>query len=153
MTAIFIRRWSISFPVRSEQTGGALSVIEHSLPAGLVALPLHAREREAAVYIALDGTLSVQVGDAVHHAAPGMTVAVPQGARHTFWNAGERTARFLEVVTPGGLERYYEAVAASIPRGGQPDVREILSTSERSGLYFEVDSLLDIVERYHVQLA
>jgi hypothetical protein len=43
------------------------------------------------------------------------------GAVHTFSNPGDEPVRFLNVMAPGGLERYLKEVAASMPADGPPD--------------------------------
>jgi hypothetical protein len=52
-----------------------------------------------------------------------VVVFKPRGIPHAFWNAGDTTARLLEVITPAGFERYFEEMAALFAEanGGLPD--------------------------------
>ena len=150
------------FPIRSmgivlraggAETDGSVAVLEHTLPPGLVAMPLHRHRGETETTYVLEGVLTVQVGDEVVQAGPGACVVKPRGVFHTFWNSGERPARFLEVVSPGGLERYYEELTALIPAAGPVDIDRVLALSAGYGIEFDMGSLLDIVSRYEVRLA
>jgi hypothetical protein len=95
----------------------------------------------------------VQLGERAMRVGPGETVTKPAGVFHTFWNAGQKPARFLEISSPGGLERYYEELNAIIPaRGGVP-IDRILQISATYGLEYDMGSLVDIIETHKVQLA
>jgi quercetin dioxygenase-like cupin family protein len=150
---IGIRTFCTTVRVPAASTSGALSVLEHTLPAGYVAMPVHTHARETEVTHVLEGTLTVQVGDAVTRAGPGTYVVKPAGVRHTFWNEGPRTGRFLEIVTPGGIEEFYGEVARAIGARGKPDMRQVMAAADRHGLHFEMGSLMDLLDRYGVQLS
>ncbi len=150
---VSIRTFGGILRVAAAETGGALTVIEHELPAGRVALPLHKHERETETLHVLAGALTVQVGDAVRQLGPGEWIVLPTGVLHTFWNAGKVRARFLALSTPGGLEAYYAAVAVVVPPSGPADMDAISSLSQRYGLEFDMESLLDLVERHRVWLS
>jgi mannose-6-phosphate isomerase-like protein (cupin superfamily) len=56
----------------------------------------------------LSGMLTAQVGDEIVEAGPRAVVTKPRGIPHAFWNAGEETVRFVEVITPrkvAGVDR------------------------------------------------
>ena len=55
---------------------------------------------------------TVQLGDEHHEAPTGSYALVPPGNVHTIWNAGDETVRFLNVTTPGGLDRFIREIAA-----------------------------------------
>lgn len=160
-----IRNFATVTKVGAEDSGGQYSVLEHTLAPGYVAMPVHRHLRESKTFYVVAGGISVQLGERVVSAKPGATVFIPAGTRHTIWNArpedrkerggrgpGE-TARFLAVVVPGGLERYYEKVASFIREGGKPDVPSILEASAEHGVEIDMLSLLDIIERHKVELA
>jgi len=150
---IAIRRFQTTVRVSGESTGGAMSVLEHTLPAGYVAMPLHTHSRETEVTHVLEGTLVVQVGDEVIKAGPGAYVVKPAGVRHTFWNESERPVRFLEITTPGGIETFYREVSGVIDARGKPDMTAIKKASLNHGLEFEMASLMDLLDRYGVRLS
>ena len=152
-TTLWVRTFSAAVRARSEETGGLHTVMEHVLPPGRIAMPLHRHERETETTYVLEGVLSVQLGKRVFRAGPGSCIVKPAGVFHTYWNEGERPARFLDVVSPGGVEAYYEEVSAAIPASGVVDVSRVLEISLRHGIEFDMESLLDIMERHQVQLA
>ena len=41
-------------------------------------------------------------------AGPGASMVKPRGIPHAMWNLGPEPATVLEVLSPGGLERYFE---------------------------------------------
>jgi mannose-6-phosphate isomerase-like protein (cupin superfamily) len=148
-----MRNWQVEVHVDSAHTDLALCVLLHTLEPGLVAMPMHRNLNATTVLQALEGTLSVKLGDRVVELRPGDDpLAIPRGSWHTFWNSSGRPVRFQETAAPGGLERYYEALAPLIPRGGRPDVEAVFALSDPHGLEFDVDSLVDIIERHHVRL-
>jgi quercetin dioxygenase-like cupin family protein len=152
-TAVHIRNFLGEIRVRSDQTGGGLTLVEHTLPPGYIAMPLHTHQREAETTYVLEGTLWVQLGKRVLRLGAGESIAKPAGVPHTCWNEGTRSARFLDMVTPGGLEPWYEEVAAAVPARGQVEIGKVLEISRRYGLEFDMDSLLDIMSRHQVVLA
>jgi quercetin dioxygenase-like cupin family protein len=148
-----IRNFAGRVLVHSRDTGGALTVVEHRLPAGLIAMPLHTHQRETETTLVLEGTLWVRVGKRVTRAVAGTTVVKPAGVPHTFWNEGHEPARFLEMITPGGLEAWYAEIAAIVPARGQIEVERVLQASRGYGLEFDMESLMDIMDRHSVALA
>ena len=148
-----IRTFAGVIRTRGEDTRGLLAVIEHTLPPGRIAMPLHRHERETETTYVLEGTLHVQVGKRVFRAGPGACIVKPVGVDHTFWNEGDRPARFLEVISPGGLEAFYEELSSIVPDSGTIEIARVLEISERYGLVFDMGSLIDIMERHAVQLA
>ena len=150
---IAIRSFKTTVRVPAEATGGAMSVLEHTLPGGYVAMPIHTHARETEVTHVLEGTLTVQVGDEVVKAGPGTYVVKPAGVRHTFWNESERPVRFLEITTPGGVETFYREVSAAINARGKPDMGAVLGAARKHGMDFEMGSLMDLLDRYGVRLS
>lgn len=130
----------------------AISLFEAELAPHCLSGPLHVHDREDAVSYVLEGCLTFQVGDDVIAAPPGSAVIQPRGIRHTFWNAGATAARALDVVTPGGLERFYENVAAAI--AGSPDALErVAAMQRRFGITMDWDSLPWLLEHYDLRPA
>jgi quercetin dioxygenase-like cupin family protein len=97
--------------LRSEQTGGAISVIENTVPAGWEGPPLHRHDFDE-TFCVLDGELTFQVGDEQATAAQGALAFARRGDHHTLANLTDADARYLLVCTPGGFERYFDRIAA-----------------------------------------
>jgi hypothetical protein len=49
----------------------------------------------------------------VAEAEAGASMAKPRGIPHAMWNVGAEPARVLELLSPGGLEDYFEELARS----------------------------------------
>ena len=124
----------------SDATGGGFSLLEHPLaPRGLGA-PMHVHEHEDEYSYVLEGEVGVQVGDEVVVARPGDLVFKPRGVWHAFWNAGDATARVLEIISPGGFERYF-AELEPLMAGGAPDIESMIALQARYGLRSDPESI------------
>jgi mannose-6-phosphate isomerase-like protein (cupin superfamily) len=90
----------------------AVTVTDHTIPAGFPGPPLHVHPALDEVFLVLEGTLSIRVGEEVEEIAPGGTAFVGGAMPHTFANASEAPTRFMVASTPGGFEQYFRAMAA-----------------------------------------
>jgi len=97
----------ITFLLTGEQTGGAFFIAEVSVPPG-GGPPPHIHRREEETFYVQQGTLTIQVGGKTLQASPGDCVYLPRGITHCFRNTGNVNAKFLVVVTPAGLENFFE---------------------------------------------
>ena len=79
--------------------------------------PLHLHRGDDEAWYVLEGTLGFRRGDEELEARAGAGVYVPRGAPHTYWNAGDREARYLLVMTPkiAGLIEAIHEPGADIP--------------------------------------
>lgn len=100
-----------------EDTGGAYALIEMFLPPQSGPMP-HLHEREEESFYILEGSLLFQVGDETLTAGAGTFVKAPQGVSHAFKNMGATPARVLLLLTPAGLEKFFEEVGQ--PLGETP---------------------------------
>lgn len=92
--------------------GPALTVTDHTIPPGFPGPPLHVHPGFDEVFLVLEGTLAMRVADDAVDVDAGGTASVPGAVAHTFANATEAPVRFLCVMTPGGFEAYFRALAA-----------------------------------------
>ena len=75
------------------------------------------------MFYVLDGVLTMRLGDETHALDPGTFVCVPPGVAHTFSNAGDAPARFLNFNTPAGWEEYMRELGEAAQTGPlTPDV-------------------------------
>lgn len=100
----------LTFKIRGEQTDGALVAFESVVAPG-EGPPLHLHETEDEIWYALEGSFRVRLDDEVRDAPTGTFVFIPKRAIHTWQNIGREPARLLVVVTPAGLERFFERFA------------------------------------------
>jgi mannose-6-phosphate isomerase-like protein (cupin superfamily) len=119
---------SIHIRVRSEDSDGAFGLIEQVVPAGFPGPALHVHPDFAETFYVIEGHLAVRIGDEAHQAGPGTVAVVPRGTPHTFANPSGAPARMLVLVTPGGFERYFEALTGAVHEaGGFPPVDELVA--------------------------
>jgi quercetin dioxygenase-like cupin family protein len=105
--------------VTAEGTGGSLTVEEWGLPPGGL-IPPHTHTREDECNFVLEGELTCDVGGEIVVARAGSYVLKPRGVPHALFNSGAEPVRVLEILTPGGLERYfdeYEEIASRFASG------------------------------------
>ena len=68
----------------------------------------HVHHREEESFYILDGEFGFEVGDAQFVAGAGSFVLGPRDIPHRFWNAGSAPGRFLLLISPAGLEPFFE---------------------------------------------
>jgi quercetin dioxygenase-like cupin family protein len=120
--------------VRSEHTNGVLAVIEETLVPKAFISP-HVHNNDVWVYV-LNGEIGVLVGDQIAVAVAGEWALKPRRVLHAMWNAGTEPARIVEVLTPGGTERWFEEIA----RLGAGDRPGFEGACRRYGIEFLPDS-------------
>jgi mannose-6-phosphate isomerase-like protein (cupin superfamily) len=90
--------------LHADQSSGAVSVIESTMPVGAPGPPLHVHDFDEAFYV-LEGEIAVQLGDTLCTFGPGELAFAPRGAPHTLANPAPAAARYLIICTPAGFER------------------------------------------------
>ena len=85
-----------------------MSVIEETLtPKSFI--PPHTHQEDVWVYV-LSGEVGVLVEDEVVTATAGQWALKPRCVPHAMWNASWEPAHIIEVLTPGGSERWFEEI-------------------------------------------
>jgi quercetin dioxygenase-like cupin family protein len=102
--------FEVLIKVRSEDTNQTMAMIEETVPAKRLVSP-HTHQNDAWVYV-LTGEIGVLVGDEVPVATAGSWALKPRNVVHAMWNPGIVPARVVEVLTPGGTERWFEEITA-----------------------------------------
>jgi mannose-6-phosphate isomerase-like protein (cupin superfamily) len=137
----------VRFMAWTEETGGGFSLVEHPIPARTLVAPLHKHAREDEYSYVLRGRMGAILGDETVYADVGDLVFKPRDQWHTFWNAGDEPCHILEIISPGGFERYFDELAATM---ASPDFEpaRIATLGSRYGLEFEPDSIPRICAEY-----
>ena len=112
----------IAFKVRGEHTGGRLTALE-TIAAPGEGPPMHTHASEDESLLILDGRFRFRLGDALEDASEGAFVYIPRGVPHTWQNIGDRPARMFVIFTPSGMERFFDAFAASDAPGPEAFAR------------------------------
>jgi quercetin dioxygenase-like cupin family protein len=97
--------------LRSEETGGHVSVTEIVVPPRNAGPPLHRHDFDEAFYL-LEGELMFQVEEALVTKGAGELSFAPRNAAHTLANHSDAPARYLLICTPAGFERHWARIAA-----------------------------------------
>jgi mannose-6-phosphate isomerase-like protein (cupin superfamily) len=141
----------VRFMVDTEEThAGGFSLVEHPMPPRALAAPLHRHSREDEYSYVLEGRMGALLGDDVVYAEVGDLVHKPRDQWHTFWNAGETPCRILEIIAPGGFERYFEELVDLFAAGEAPEPTWLAGLVARYGLEVDLDSIPVLCERFGV---
>jgi mannose-6-phosphate isomerase-like protein (cupin superfamily) len=137
----------VRFMIDGEETSGDFSLVEHPMPPRHLAAPLHKHTREDEYSYVLEGRMGALLGDEVVYAEPGDLVFKPRNQWHTFWNAGDEPARILEIISPAGFEKFFDALA-DLTAAGPPDPDELVVLAAQYGLEFNFEAVPDIVAEH-----
>ena len=141
------------FGVRFMTVGEGFSLVEHPIAPRTLAAPMHVHAHEDEYSYVLEGEVGVQIGDDVRYAQPGDLVVKPRGIPHAFWNRTDEPARLLEIISPGGFERYFAELAPLLPpHVAEPDFAALGALQARYGLEMDMDSAATIAEREGLNL-
>jgi mannose-6-phosphate isomerase-like protein (cupin superfamily) len=147
----FLGSIGVRFMIDGIETGERFSLVEHPMSPRALAAPLHLHTREDEYSFVLEGRMGALLGDDVVEAGPGDLVFKPRNQWHTFWNAGDEPCRILEIIAPAGFERFFRELS---DMGGaiNADPDELAALGARYGLYFKLESVPELVERFRLQV-
>ena len=136
--SIWLLGMLITFRAVAEETGGEYSLYEQTVPPQL-GPPPHIHRQETEAFYVMEGEFEFLKGDETVRVGAGSFVHVPRGVPHAFRNVGDSPARFLAIVTPGGLhEKLLGEIGEPAPREslpplpeGPPDVERIVRIAEK----------------------
>jgi quercetin dioxygenase-like cupin family protein len=135
--------------VRGEDTNGTLSALELTITPGSIVVP-HTHSREDEVTFVLEGEIGARVGEHIVVAPAGSYVLKPRNIPHTFWNAGSRNARTLEMISPPAFGRYFEDLSGILKGGGSVDKLAEEELDRRYGLTNHPEWLPELVSKYRL---
>lgn len=137
----------VGFKIESEDTGGALSIVEHPFEVGAL-VPPHVHTLEDELSIVLEGEIGFRSEDQEVVLGPGGYIVKPHGEVHAMWNAGSSPARMIEVISPPGFERFFHELA-ELNETGPPESARMAELTQRYQVPFaEPDWLPDVIARY-----
>jgi quercetin dioxygenase-like cupin family protein len=136
----------ITHKVTARVSGGSIVIDEWGLPLGGM-IPPHTHTREDECTYVLEGELTCYVGGEVVIAAAGSYVVKPRGIPHAFYNAGTRTVRVMELLTPGDsfegyFDDYEEIVARAMSDNEYREARSELG--KRYGITWHDDMISEV---------
>lgn len=137
----------VQFKLWGEDTGGAVSIVEHPFEVGAL-VPPHIHTKEDEYSIVLEGEIGFRSEDKEVVLGAGGYITKPRGMLHAMWNAGSVPARMIEVISPAGFEHFFREFA-DMTAAGQFDFSEVAQLAQSYGLQFaEAEWLPDIIARY-----
>jgi len=147
----FLGSIGVRFLIDGSEADERFSLVEHPMSPRALAAPLHLHTREDEYSFVLEGRMGALLGDDVVEAGPGDLVFKPRNQWHTFWNAGDEPCRILEIISPAGFERFFQELS---DLGGaiDADPEELAALGERYGLFFRLDGVPELLERFGLQL-
>ena len=149
-----IRLYDVVFHygIGAGETDGRLSMLEVTIPARTLIKPhIHTREDEFSLVLA--GPIGLRSGDDIVEDVPtGSWLVKPRSVPHAMWNIGDEPARVLEVVMPGGLERYFEEIAPVLREHGPEWTQRYDALAEAYGLTILDDWTDELSAKYGITL-
>jgi mannose-6-phosphate isomerase-like protein (cupin superfamily) len=138
----------VRFMIDGEEThDGGFSLVEHPMPPRALAAPLHKHSREDEYSFVIEGRMGALLGDDEVYAEAGDLVFKPRDQWHTFWNAGEEPCRILEIISPGGFEKFFDELA-NLTAAGPLDPSGLPELGARYGLEADLESVPGLCERF-----
>ncbi len=136
--------------ISAGRTNGVISIVEHPVAPGILVPPhVHADVDEWS-YV-LEGEVGARIGDEEFTAPRGSYVLKPRGIPHTFWNAGPAPARLIEIITPGGFERFFQTLGELVARGERTPER-LAQEAAKYAMTYDMAWVPELEARYGVRL-
>src|SRR5512139_4096295 len=126
----------ITMKTDGKSTHDAYSLFEYAIPPETSGPPPHIHTREDESFICLAGRLNVMLGGQDFVLEQGDYLFLPRNVVHTFRNTYSDEARVISVVSPAGLEAYYQALGELPP--GPKDVSVIKPIMEEFGIQLQL---------------
>jgi len=128
----------IRFLLTADDTNGAVSVFEVTVPAGQkLAAPAHKNDAYEETLYGIEGVLTWNIDGKAIEVGPGQAVCIPRGAVHRFDNFGTEDAKQLSIVTPAIMGPAYFREASEVVNaaaGGPPDAAKMVEIFRRHGM-------------------
>jgi quercetin dioxygenase-like cupin family protein len=143
----FLGSIGVRFMIDGSESGGGFSLVEHPMSPKALAAPLHRHTREDEYSFVLEGEVGALLGDEVLIGKPGDLIFKPRNQWHTFWNAGDRAARILEIISPAGFEEFFREL---VDLGGvsKAEPQAFANLCDRYGLEIDHASVPDLIARF-----
>jgi quercetin dioxygenase-like cupin family protein len=126
----------ITMKTNGRSTRDAYSLFEYTVPPETSGPPPHLHTREDESFVCLAGRLDVTLGGQDFVLEPGDYLFLPRNVVHTFRNSYAAEARIISVVSPAGLEAYYQALGELPP--GPKDISMIQKIMAEFGIELQL---------------
>ena len=143
----FLGSIGVRFMIDGNEAAERFSLVEHPMSARALAAPLHRHTREDEYSYVLEGRVGALLGDDVVTGEPGDLIFKPRGQWHTFWNAGDKPARLLEIISPSGFERFFAELVELGGVGSAPP-EGLAALCGRYELEMDPETVPGLLERF-----
>lgn len=120
---------------------GRFSLVEHPIIPNGLAAPMHKHSREDEYSFILEGRWGFQLGDEVVYGEPGDLVYKPRDVWHSFWNASDKPASLLEIISPSGFEHYFVELSELFKKHGMDRPDLFVELNQKYGLEMDFESV------------
>jgi mannose-6-phosphate isomerase-like protein (cupin superfamily) len=142
----------VRFLLDTARTGGGFSLVEHPMPPRALGSPRHRHTNEDEYSYVLEGRIGVELGGEIVHGSPGDLIVKPRGEWHAFWNAGERPARILEIISPGGFESYFAELSELFLAAAGPSPAALMALAADYELEIDPTSIPELLARHNLRM-
>jgi quercetin dioxygenase-like cupin family protein len=124
--------------IRTADTTGAFSVVDHRVPAGFSPPPHIHHGHDEAFYV-IDGQWTVQCGEDTWTVGPGELVFLPRDIPHGFEVSHDGPGRSLVIVGPGSFDEFVAALGEAtdsreLPAPVAPDPERVIALAAAHGI-------------------
>lgn len=110
----------VTHRLTSDRSDGSIYIFESDFEPG-AGNRLHVHSREDEIAYVLEGALEVRLRDSTATLEVGGVGRLPRGLPHALRNPLETPSRYLFLAVPGGLDRWFDAVAQANEAGTLDD--------------------------------
>ena len=133
---ILLQRMGVTIRLMTSaaETNGGFTLLDYTAPSAFAGPQPHYHKRMTELFYVLEGKLSVRAGDNTFVIGKNELVRVPPGLLHTFATSQTEAARFLVLLTPGGMENYFlqlDELVKNAPVWPLPDMSPVIALAER----------------------
>lgn len=139
------------YKVTGAESDGRLALLEVEIPPRTLVKP-HTHTLEDEFSVVLAGTVGARIGEDTLEAGPGSYLVKPRGVPHAMWNAGSESVKVLEILSPAGLEGYFEQLAPVLAHEDGAGPPEYYALAERYGITINDDWIENLERTYGVKL-
>jgi quercetin dioxygenase-like cupin family protein len=138
-TALWVLGGLYEIKVSSEESGGVLTLMEMTMPAGF-GPPPHSHSGGEVVYV-LGGTMTYHIGDESVEGTAGSVFSIAPGTLEWFEPTGTEPLHCLVTYTPGGIDEFFREIGEPAmghtlppPAASPPDFPAIIAAAARYGM-------------------
>ena len=146
----FLGSIGVRFMIDGAEASDRFSLVEHPMSAHALAAPMHRHGREDEYSYVIEGSIGALLGDSVVIGKPGDLIFKPRNQWHTFWNAGDKPARILEIISPAGFENFFRELVdmGGVAKAPPQALGELCGRYE---LEMDPSSIPKLIERFGVR--